>query len=273
MSEQLTNTVKNTRPALPWVLLTVFSLALAVALDLFMGWGIMFFSISGTPSVFQLVFNLRKFLYLFPVAFAVATVLARHRQWLTRTWVLVAASIALAAVHLVLCYGVMLAGVAISGGFTPRRLPPEVRTMLTESERGEVLSLWPRAATKREKPSLPVVGEFRGYPLLGRVAVENPLTHQQLVKAVLASIDGSDGSKALCFMPRHAIRIKRGADELDLLICYQCRYITLHRGSEQWEVGVSEGSKAFLNQLLTDAGIPLAPTEGGVVVVKPASAK
>jgi hypothetical protein len=272
MSEAPSNTPQSKRPALPWLVLAVFALGLAVAMDAFMGWGIQFFSISGVPSVFQLVFSLRKFLYAFPIAFGAAAMAAGHRRILTEPWVLVTASVALAAVHLVLCYGVMLAGVAISGGFTPRRLPPEVRTMLTESERSEVLSLWPRAATKREKPSLPIVGEFHGYPLLGRVAVENPLMHQQLIKAVLTSIDGSDGSKALCFMPRHAIRIKRGADELDLLICYQCRYITLHRGSEQWEVGVSEGSKAFLNQLLTDAGIPLAPAEGGVVVVKPASA-
>ena len=92
-------------------------------MDAFMGWGIQFFSISGVPSVFQLVFNLRKFLYAFPIAFGAAAMAAGHRRILTEPWVLVTASVALAAVHLVLCYGVMLAGVAISGGFTPRRMP------------------------------------------------------------------------------------------------------------------------------------------------------
>lgn len=273
MSETPVNAPQSKRPALPWLLLAGFALLLAVALDRFMAWGIMFLSISGVPEVFLLVFNLRKFLYAFPVAFCAAAMLARHRRWLAAPWTLVTASVVLAAVHLVLCYGLMLAGVALSGGFTPRRLPPEIRAIITESERGEVLSLWPRASSKREKPPLPVVGEFHGYPLLGRIAVENPLTHQRVVKAVLASIDGSDGSKALCFFPRHALRLKRGADELDLLICYECRYIVVQRGSEQWEVGVSVSSKALLNQLLTEDGIPLAPEEGGVVVVKPASAK
>lgn len=273
MSEAPANQPSSKRLALPWLLLAGFSLLLALALDKFMDWGIQFFSITGTPEVFLLVFNLRKFLYAFPVAFAVAAVVARHRRWLMEPWALVASSLVLATVHLVLCYGVMLAGVAMAGGFVPRRLPPDVRAIITESEQSEVLSLWPGTASKREKPPFPVVGEFQRYPLLGRVAVADPLMHQKIVKAVLASIDGADGSRALCFIPRHAVRVKRGKDELDLVICYQCRYIVIHRGQKQWEVGVADSSKALLNQLLTEAGIPLAPEEGGVVVVKPVSAK
>lgn len=273
MSEAPGNPPSSKRPALPWLLLAGFSLLLALALDRFMAWGIQFFSITGTPEVFLLVFNLRKFLYAFPVAFGVAAVLARHRRWLVEPWSLVAASVALVAVHLVLCYGVMMAGVAMAGGLVPRRLPVEIRAIINESDRAEVLSLWPRAATKWEKPTLATVGELRGYPVLGRVVVENPLVHQQVIKSVLASVDGADGSRALCFTPRHALRVKRGVDELDLLICYQCRYIIVQRGNDQWEVGVSSSSKALLNQLLTEAGIPLAPEEGGGVAVKPASAK
>lgn len=273
MSEVPAHPPQSKRPTLLWLLLAGFALVLAMALDQFMSWGIQFFSITGTPGVFQLVFNLRKFLYAFPVALMSAAVLARHRRWLAEPWALVSASVVVATVHLVLCYGVMLAGVAMSGGFVPRRLPPEVRSVIAESERSEVLSLWPRAPSKREKPSLPVVGDFHQYPLLGRVAVTDPLTQQKVVKALLASIDGSDGSRALCFFPRHAVRVKRGKDELDLVICYQCRYIVIHRGQEQWEVGFADSSKVLLNQLLTEAGVPLAPEGGGVVVVKPASAK
>lgn len=272
MSEAPGNAPQSKRPALPWLLLAGFALLLAVALDRFMSWGIMFFSISGVPEVFLLVFNLRNFLYVFPVAFCVAAMLARHRRWLAAPWTLVTTSVVLATVHLVLCYGVMLAGVAMAGGMVPRRLPPEVRTVIEQSERRELLSIWPSRGTKT-KPPAPVVGEFHGYPLLGHLTVTNPVVHQEVVREFLASIDKSNGAKALCFMPRHAIRLKRGADELDLLVCYECRYIVVHRGREQWEVGVSGSSKALLNQLLTEAAIPLAAEEGGAVVVKPASAK
>jgi len=257
---------------LPWLLLAGFSLLLAVALDRFMAWAIMFFPEQALPEALLLVFNLRKFLFLFPAVFTVVGWCATRWLWLRSPWTLVVASIVLASVHLVMCYGVMLVGVAMAGGMVPRRLPPEVRTVIEQSERLELLSIWPSRGTKEKPPAL-VVGEFHGYPLLGRLTVTNPVVHQEVVKEFLASIDKSNGAKALCFMPRHAIRLKRGSDELDLLVCYECRYIVVHRASAQWEVGVSGSSKALLNQLLTDAGIPLATEEGDVVVVKPTSAK
>lgn len=272
MSEAPGNPPSSKRPALPWLLLAAFALVLALALDRFMAWAIMFFPEQALPEAFLLVFNLRKFLFLFPGVFAVIGWCATRWPWLRIPWTLVTASIVLASIHLVMCYGVMLVGVAMAGGMVPRRLPLEVRNMIEQSERLELLSILPGRGTK-EKPPYPVVGEFHGYPLLGRLTVTNPIVHQEVVKEFLASIDKSNGSKALCFQPRHAIRLKRGSGELDLLVCYECRYIIAQRGSEQWEVGVSSSSKALLNQLLIQAGIPLAPEEGGVVVTKPATTK
>lgn len=272
MNEAAGNQAPSKRPALPWLLLAGFALVLAVALDRFMAWAIMFFPEQALPEAFLLVFNLRKFLFLFPAAFAVVGWCATRWLWLRGSWPLITASIVLASVHLVMCYGVMLVGVAMGGGMVPRRLPPEVRAVIEQSERLELLSIWPSHGTT-EKPPVTVVGEFRGYPLLGRLPVTNAVVHQEVVKEFLASMDKSNGSKALCFMPRHAIRLKRGSDELDLLVCYECRYIVAHRGNDQWEVGVSGSSKVLLNRLLTEASIPLAPEEGGAVVVKPASAK
>lgn len=272
MSEVPGNPPSSERPALPWLLLAAFSLLLAVALDRFMSWAVMFFPERALPEAFLLVINLRKFLFFFPCIFAFVGWGAMRWHWLRSVWALVTASIVLTSVHLVMCYGVMLVGVAMAGGMVPRRLPPEVRTVIEQSEQLELLSIWPSRATK-EKPPAPVVGEFHGYPLLGRLTVTNSVIHQSVVKEFLVSVDKSNGAKALCFTPRHAIHLKRGSDELDLLVCYECRYIVAYRGSEQWEVGVSGSSKAFLNQLLTDAGIPLAPEVGGGIVVKPASPK
>lgn len=269
MNEAAGNPPSSKRPALPWLLLAGFALLLAVALDRFMAWAIMFFPEQALPEAFLLVFNLRKFLFLFPGVFAVIGWCATRWPWLHSPWTLVTASILLASVHLVMCYGVMLVGVAMAGGMVPRRLPTEVRTVIEQSERLELLSIWPSRGTK-EGPPATVVGEFHGYPLLGRLTVTNPIVHQEVVKEFLASIDKSNGSKALCFMPRHAIRLKHGSDEVDLLVCYECRYIVAQRGSEQWEVGVSSSSKALLNQLLTEAGIPLAPESAKDTSPKPA---
>jgi len=98
------------------------------------------------------------------------------------------------------------------------------------------------------------------FPVLGRVSMTDPELRRRVVAAVKRDLDSSD-SEALCFYPRHMLRVVKGGRTTDLLICFQCNryqmYVDGKLARSQY-LPVGTGSRELLNQILADAGAPLA---------------
>jgi hypothetical protein len=69
---------------------------------------------------------------------------------------------------------------------------------------------------------------FHGYEVLADAALTDPLLATQLAQLISRGLAESDGSAALCFNPRHGLRVVRDGQTLDLVICYECRQIYVY---------------------------------------------
>jgi hypothetical protein len=103
--------------------------------------------------------------------------------------------------------------------------------------------------------------EFHSYPVLGKVEVTDASKLRQLVVALKEGID-EHGGGAKCFWPRHGVRVVRGNQWVDYVICFQCGNVyeyTSASGARYKEEGNHRKPlKETLNKYLTDAGVPLA---------------
>jgi len=102
--------------------------------------------------------------------------------------------------------------------------------------------------------------EFHGYPVLGKVEIADSAARLELVGALKEAI--IDGGGAKCFWPRHGVRVARGGQWVDYVICFFCDNVDIYTsssGARYKEMHVKKPLKPVLNKVLTDAGVPLAP--------------
>ncbi len=104
-----------------------------------------------------------------------------------------------------------------------------------------------------------------GYPVLGKVVVADPEKRREVVAAVKEAIRNPPEHVAGCFVPRHVVRSVDGGRTVDFVICFECsQYETYRDGQHNGPRGggpITRSAKATLDQLLTDAGVPL-PEKG-----------
>ena len=74
------------------------------------------------------------------------------------------------------------------------------------------------------EPSKKIPGKklFHNFSILSAVELKKVEHKKTILEYLNKSIEDSDGSAAMCFMPRHGLRIIKGKKVLDLVICFQC---------------------------------------------------
>ena len=101
--------------------------------------------------------------------------------------------------------------------------------------------------------------KFHGYPVLGKVDVEDAGKRSALVAAVKKGMDDSDGTMAKCFWPRHGVRFASKGRTVEYVICFQCLQLQIHADGKTNTEAITESPAATLNQYLQNAKVPLAP--------------
>lgn len=99
-------------------------------------------------------------------------------------------------------------------------------------------------------------------PVFGKVVVADPEQRRAILAAVKEDIRTGFKNQAKCHYPRHMLRVVKGGKSLDIVICFECHGYQVFRGGDTKYVipkNIGEGSKAVLNRILTDAGVPIAP--------------
>jgi hypothetical protein len=133
-------------------------------------------------------------------------------------------------------------------------IPSAARRALEAPERLELFSL--RPGDDETEPPNP----FHDWEMLGSVNVTNAADRKRLSEALLKGAAENDGEVASCFEPRHALRVTRNRRTFDFVICFECLQVVVYEGDA--ELGyflVSESPQPVFNEVLTAAGIELAP--------------
>jgi hypothetical protein len=85
----------------------------------------------------------------------------------------------------------------------------------------------------------------------------------ELNAALRSGIHSSIGLEAMCFNPRHGIRVTRGSTVTDFLICFECQQIEVWRDDKQIARMHTTGSpQAEFDKVLVDTHVPLAAEPG-----------
>jgi uncharacterized protein (TIGR03067 family) len=136
-------------------------------------------------------------------------------------------------------------------------LPEEAQKALEAAKELDLYSLDPMPAKGEDS------GDFHGWTVLGKATLKKDDAHA-VAAAVVKGVADNDGSVAICFNPRHGVRVAADGKTFDFVICFECRQVEVYTGDKK--VGETARTAAApqkaLDKLLKDAGVPLAPKSG-----------
>lgn len=78
-----------------------------------------------------------------------------------------------------------------------------------------------------QTPALPGPVEYGMAKTIGRAEVREAERQAVLLSSVLAAID-EHGQGALCFLPRHALRVSDAFGTTTYVLCFECRWVEIH---------------------------------------------
>ena len=114
------------------------------------------------------------------------------------------------------------------------------------------------------KPAPVQEGEtLHGHPVLGKTRIYDPVKQRTVIAAVKEAIRRGPEQTLRCFVPRHALRLTKGGESVDVVVCFECLRYQTFRGANA-ESAAAAGNMAdapqpLLNKILSDAGVRLAP--------------
>lgn len=244
---------------LPWLFLAAVSFFLAWSFDRYLTYARPFVRFRVAEG-FAFVAKYLHLLYCIPAFVLLAACLAVRVRWLRRSSSAVTVSVLFFSVHLALAYIILWAFPSRLGEPIPTGPTPGLRAIIEQADRATLYSIWPHPGHSSTPPPTSE-GEFHRFPVLGKAELSNPATRSRVLQALLASVDNNFEGESKCFEPRHALRLGRGTDEVDMVICYYCGYMIITKGKESESVCLSSSSKAVLNRVLRRAGVKLAPED------------
>ena len=142
---------------------------------------------------------------------------------------------------------VVLAGAAAAGNV----IPIDAAKALHESHSAVLYSLEPWSPRGNPKPAL------HGFKILGKKRIDGA-AYEVAIGEFEAAVRRWDDGMALCFDPRHAIRVASGGHEYEFLLCYACHQMAVYRDGKKVAMLGAAGSSEPLNALLTAAKLPIS---------------
>jgi hypothetical protein len=96
--------------------------------------------------------------------------------------------------------------------------------------------------------------------VLGRTVVTDPATRKRLYNSLQSGARWNVPVPAMCFNPRHGIRVTYEGKTFDLVICFECSQVQVWQGESHLTTFiVGQSPERVYDQALRDAGLPLAP--------------
>ena len=135
-------------------------------------------------------------------------------------------------------------------------LPPQMTKVLNEADRFILLSLFPnQPRDSTPPPSMPWNESFHDYPILGKTELRDKPQRSALLRDLYKSVSDSDGSLAMCFIPRHGIHATLGDENVDLVICFECEQVYAYTASRTDVFAITQSARPTFDRLVKDAGL------------------
>src|SRR5262245_2261848 len=99
-----------------------------------------------------------------------------------------------------------------------KAIPAALKEALDKAEKVVLYSLEPSDKAGKK--------DFHGWTVLGKVELKDKDTRAKTIKAVTESL--AVGSGAMCFRPRHGLRLERKGKSVDLVICFECSSVRVY---------------------------------------------
>jgi hypothetical protein len=148
--------------------------------------------------------------------------------------------------------------------FSPQNVIPEaVQKALDKAETFELYSLEPGTGIARAKGERdPKKEYFHDYEVLGKTAVKGE-DRKKVVEALRLGAEDNSGMVAGCFIPRHGIRLRTGKDTTDLVICFQCKSVSVYLNDKSEKGFLTTGDpQPTFDAVLKAAGVKLPKPAG-----------
>lgn len=213
----------------------------------------------GLPAGLLLATRLGNLLYCLPFGIVALFALSFKASWLRTMTAIAFQGSALAAAYLAYAWLLYTPYLLVNAGYANKHpenvLSADAQNVLNGAETLELFALSPEKGSERA----PTRETFHGYVVRGKFRVTDQTQRMEVVEAIQQGIKGSNGRVAMCFIPRHGLRVKKGTSQLDMIICYECRKIEVHHDGKPDAVATTATSEAKLNELLHNAEIPRNP--------------
>jgi hypothetical protein len=145
-----------------------------------------------------------------------------------------------------------MASFSASADKEDNKIPDALLNMLTKAEKFELLSISP--ARLKEKPA----DAFHGWKVLGKTEVKKAEVRKKLLDAFQKGVADNTGTVALCFKPRHGIRVTYDGKTADFVICFECYQVQAFVGDKP-EKGflTTKSPQTAFDEVLEEAKVPL----------------
>jgi len=97
---------------------------------------------------------------------------------------------------------------------------------------------------------------FSGYLILGQALIDDASERRALVDSLCLGLANSPRMVELCFDPHHGLRIRKGSQNLNVVICFQCHQIQLNGNSEF--IPISRSPQGVFDSALQKAHLPIS---------------
>jgi len=145
-----------------------------------------------------------------------------------------------------------------NGGIPPNSIPPQALQALQSAITGTLYSLDPGMMA-----GAPGDKAFHNHHVLGQAELDlkQMVTASSAFQSAVANWNPSMGM-ALCFNPRHGLRVTANGHVFDFVLCYECGQLYIYEDDKNIASLGAIGTPDILNNLLSTAKVPLpAPAQ------------
>lgn len=143
-----------------------------------------------------------------------------------------------------------------------RRHAPTLERAILDAQEITLLSIAPnsRYDPQEKGRSYVIVDGLEGRWLItGEAKIADQKKMADLAGSLRSSIEEKREFEAPpCFSPRHAIRFRRGPEEVTVLVCFECWQCYTHRFKERGYFQVSASPEPIWTAIFTNAGLRIS---------------
>jgi hypothetical protein len=146
------------------------------------------------------------------------------------------------------------ASVAASDDKPDNSLPKAARDILASADKLEVLSI--EVARNKETE------DFHGFHVLGTATITDKELTRKLAEEIESAVTESTVyDVGFNYNPRYGLRATSGGKVVEMVICFHCTQIEVYaEGKLAKKCATKRTPQKLLNQILSDAKIPVPPT-------------